>query len=58
MTCKNCLYFERCQREYFEYNELFKDIKFLYIGDNKSCKDFKDKELVEANLCEVTTEMH
>ena len=44
MTCKNCLYFEKCQHEYFEFNKPFKDTKFLYIGDNKSCKYFKNRK--------------
>ena len=58
MTCKNCLYFDKCQHEYFKFNEFFKDTKFLYIGDNKSCKYFKDRSLFVRLPCKIGEEVY
>lgn len=58
MTCKDCLYFEKCQSEYVEFNEHFKDKKFLFIGNNKPCKYFKDKSRFVELPCKPGKEVY
>lgn len=58
MTCIDCLYYSKCQQEYIEFNKELIDKKLLYIGNNKPCKYFKDKELFVKLPCKIGEEVY